>query len=322
MRIAWVVFCPSHVEEDIARSALDVRFFIASSFESVDTRVELLEAIARYDADLYVFRYPAWLVEGGDVVRETFARLFSSRPALAWMSEQGPTLTHAINSAAWFSRIAVNNRQDFTAYRYARPDARLFYLPFGCTAYNDVARDERFAFDMISDGDCHYACSDEGGAKRRSVEQMIVPLLNDPRLALWGIGHCPHGWLGVPGADRRYQGYYFSVSMPRVYASAKLYVGISWNTEFGGYGIKLARVLASGLPVLWPRTAGMQLDGLVPGTHLLTSSSPSETREVVSRALAWIDETHLIGLAGQRFALSEWDWRRNLERLCDEVGRS
>jgi hypothetical protein len=284
---------------------------------TAESRVEALRAFAAEDADLYVFRYPMWITEVPEVEAE-FHGLFADRPAVAWMSEQGPTLPSALTAARPFQRIAVNNPYEMPMYRLRYPDARLYYLPFGCADWGPAAPEDHYRADFIADGGCHYQCVEHGGWKARSVETMVAPLL-DQDLALWGHEPEDHGWAGVPGAAGKYRGTYPAADAASVYASSRVYVGISWNWAHGGYGCKLARALAAGIPVLWHRTLGAELDGLVEGEHWLCSSSPEETRRNARTLLKDEDLARSLGAAGRAFALREWEWGTNLSRLVEEV---
>jgi glycosyltransferase involved in cell wall biosynthesis len=284
------------------------------------SRIDVLRRLAAVEADLYLLRYPTWIGEVPEV-EEEFGRLFKDRPVVAWMSEQGPTLPSALTAARPFQRIAVNNRYEMPMYRLRYPDARLYYLPFGCTDWWRPAPHVGYNAAFVADGGCHYRCVEHGGWKARSVETMVFPLL-DQDLALWGHEPEDHGWAGVPGAAGKYRGTYPAADAVSVYASCRVYVGISWNWAHGGYGCKLARALAAGIPVLWHRTLGAELDGLVEGEHWLCSSSPEETRRNALRLLNDEDLARRLGAAGRKFALDEWEWGANLQRLVEEVARA
>ncbi len=297
------------------------------SEDSLEGRRELLARVAAIPADLYVFRYPTWVLDG---LGEEFQRLFADLPVVAWMSEQGPTLGAALHTIGPFTRVAVNNRHEMPAYRSFAPHVQLYYLPFGCAEWapEECLPQELFRSRVIADGGCHYLCGEYGGWKRRSVDVMVLPIM-DLGLGLWGHGPADHGWLGVPGVvgdpllnpNGLYRGAYVPVQTGQVYASCEVYVGINWGWGLGGYGTKLARALAAGIPVVWHRTVGMELDGLIPGRQLLTSGTPEETRCAVQWLLGDEEKRRELGAAGRAFALAKWEWGANLKRLAQEVAQ-
>lgn len=339
VRVVWVVEdgpIGGEVEVDLVQAAkvgawqVEVRQVPTSR----ECQRMLLDELMKRDDDLIVFRCPSWLVEAQMV--EEAIRLFAHRPAVVWCSEQGPTRSVALAAARGWPRVAVNNRVDEAWYGRQLPKQRILYLPFGCAEWMDSPDSPGRSFyewrqewaevgeypraDFVADGGCHYACSEDGGWKRESVRVMVEPLL-DQRLALYGHGPADHGWLGVPGAETNYRGRYEPARHWTVYAAAKIYVGITWNWAFGGYGIKLARALAAGIPVLWHRTYGMELEGLAHGEHLWASATPEETRTGALWLLSHEEDQQRLAAAGRAFALREWEWGANLKRLVQEVAR-
>jgi hypothetical protein len=273
----------------------------------------LVKALAKASFDLAVLRYPYYLLE----VKKELLGL--ERPIVAWGSEQGPTLEFAINASRGFTRIAVNNRLEMPIYRKEFPGAKILYLPFGCTDRGTLAGPpER---DLIADGGCHYLCTGCAGTlKRTSVDVLVRPVMTGAHsLSLYGSSVVEHGWPGVPGYGTYYKGAYAADEAASVYARHKLYLGISWNWQHGGFGIKLARVLASGLPVLWHRTPGMREEGLHVGEHLVVTSSAKETLDHVAYLLRDEDYRRALGEKGRAFALNTWRWAPNLMRLREEI---
>lgn len=295
---------------------------------TLEGRRALLGTLAALEADLYVFRYPTWIL---GALEDEFRRLFADRPTLAWMSEQGPTLPAAIACARAFPRVGVNNRYELPAYAAALPGVPLHYLPFGCAAWADDERvpDDQWRSQLIADGGCHYQCGEHGGWKRTSVDVVVRPVL-DMRysLGVWGHGPVDHGWLGVPGISRSpavppvYRGAFPAAETSRVYASCALYLGITWNWGLGGMGTKLARALAAGIPVVWHRTVGLEAEGVLPGTHLFVTGSAEETRRLVPWLMEEDDWRRRVGEQGRRWALANWEWGMNLRRIVDEIHRA
>lgn len=332
MRIVWVT-TPTEMEADLWRAAQGKADLIqvsvtgagepyfqygAQGHEVSDLR-DLLYRVAGENADLIVFRYPTWVHEFG--LSSEVEVLFRDQPVVAWLSEQGPTIGDALAVAGHWPRVAVNNRLDVRRFRHWLPATRLYYLPFGCVrwAADELIPQERFRNDLIADGAPHYACWEHGGWKRESVRVMVDPVL-DLNIGLWGATGEKHGWPGVPGAVEKFRGAYAPIEAPQVYASCKVYLGISWSWALGGYGMKLARALSSGIAVIWHRTPGMLEDGLQEGVHLLASSTPQETLHAARWLLDDEEMRRLLGETGKAFVLRHWEWITNLERLAAEIG--
>jgi glycosyltransferase involved in cell wall biosynthesis len=210
------------------------------------------------------------------------------------------------------------------AWRARYPETSVHYLPIGCTE-RDAPRLAPFDHekDVVADGKAHYECTRcSGDWKRKSIEALVLPMIEDKvSLSLYGPQSGMCGWFAVPGAGDSYRGTYAPEAYAHVYARHKIYLGISWNWNFGGYGVKLARALATGIPVLWHRTVGMAEDGLTVGKDLLATSTAEETRMRVRELLADDERRAELGAEGQRFALTHWRWVPNLLRLCEEVNR-
>lgn len=339
MKIAWIATQQTEAEHDIvlcgrpgleiimccSEPTTDPIFQLAATANSAFGRLKLMRDLSALQADLYIFRYPYWVDDSLPI----------PQPAVAWASEQGPTRHWAIRTSRLFEHVAFNAKIEEQAYREALPGKVLHYLPFGCTARSVQRPDPKFASDLIADGRCHYACSGHCGTdpphtdKHTSVDAMVIPLIRDGfNLKVWGLVDwgpvnrlC--GWMGVPEIkaepDRFYGGMYAAEDYASVYASCKVYIGVSWNWRLGGYGTKLARALVSGIPVLWHRTVGMELDGLVTDEHLEVSTYPDETvckaRELLGDEKRRIE----LGRAGRDFALRNWEWGDNLLRLAKDI---
>jgi hypothetical protein len=218
-----------------------------------------------------------------------------------------------------FDRVGVNNRLEMTT-AYPQLGKKLYYLPFGCVPLPPAEPEERFSAELMADSNAHYACGDEDRTKRESVDVMIRPWFGRSRnLALRGGVDEVHGWLGVPGAQPYWRGEYGWRDTPIVYASSKVYLGISWNWRHGGYGVKLARALGFGAATIWHKTVGMELDGLEHGKQLLAASTPEECVEMGEWLLTHDEERTRLAKAGQDWAFKNWSWEENLIRVAKEV---
>lgn len=334
MKIVWVAH-PQEAEADIEASAakhddLDLQIVSvtdpANGAKGVretgrftrDGVLQTLRGVAEAKPDLVVLRYPYWIAEFN--VFAECQNILRNTSIVAWTSEQGPTRESALNAALKWKHVAVNCVEDIDWYKQRLPKAEIHYLPFGC-APNGFAKRRKFATDLVADGVCHFACNEYGRFKSHSVATMVMPVL-DQDIALYGPENrslC--GWMSVPGAARRYRGFYPSDKYHDVYATTKMYIGISHNWFHGGYGTKLSRVLSTGIPVIWHRTKGAIKDGLMEGLQLDFSGSPGETREKVLWYLAHDREREAMGQRGRLWAEERWDWGTNLKRLAREVSR-
>jgi hypothetical protein len=305
------------------------RYDVATRTRDVPGGQRLVDLVARASFDLAVFRFPHYFDER-TTGKFDLAPL-RNRPVCTWASEQGPMLEVAMRAAAGFRHVVVNNRHEMGEWRarFAQSASTRYsvhYVPVGCTEryvteteLDKVSPIE--ARDLLADGKAHYECTRcSGDWKRRSVEALVSPMIEGrASLSLYGPDEGLHGWYAVPGAGDYYRGQYAPETYVDVYARHKIYLGITWNWGLGGYGIKLARALAAGIPVLWHRTVGMAEDDLVAGKHLALSSSADETRMRVEELLADDARRAELGAEGQRFALENWRWAPNLLRLLEEV---
>lgn len=281
---------------------------------------DLLQRISEEDADLFVFRFPFWLQTYGQT--ELFHKLFAARPVVAWCSEQGVMLPEAMRTVEAFDCVAVNHEADRARYQDAFPSKRIFVMPSGTVRWRDdeLVSDVPRTF-FLADGRCHYSCTVHPWRdKQESVEALVLPLLEDHEdIALYGIENDDCGWKDVPGAQRAFRGQYPADQIAQIYSAAQVYLGISWNWQTSGYGIKLARALGTGICTIWHRTPAMQLDGLVEGEHLFCSSSPTETRQLAEMLKNDPKLRQKVGAAGRAFANARWHWGDNLVQLAREV---
>ncbi len=320
-KIAWVGI-PTEIEPDIERAAertndLEVKMFPIDNDSLEDNFLVVLKKIASEYFDLVLFKFPVYFnrisLDG------TISEVLGHDRYVAWTSEQGPTRNLAVAASKLFPHIAVNNLIDLGFYKGTFKDQTIHYLPFGSVVYNnnELVFDNNYKSDLIADGVCHYTCGDHESLKQKSVDVMILPILNLD-LKVYGRIPLPCGWQGVPNlAFNKISEYPYHITT-RLYSSIKLYLGISWNWNHGGYGMKLARALGTGVPVLWHYTFGMEWDFQY-GNQLAWSSTPEETRELVLYYLSHDKERIEMGQRGRQYADKHLDWGKNLIKLAKEV---
>jgi len=152
-----------------------------------------------------------------------------------------------------------------------------------------------------------------------SVERMVIPLLKDYDITIYGGGSDIHAWDQIEVAISRYAGRFHHWQYGEILKRGRMYVGITWNWQHGGYGIQLARALAAGIPVMWSYTAGMHMDGLVSGEHLAVSNDATQTVSLADYYTSHPKELVELGNRGQEWFNNNWRWDLNIRRLVEEV---
>ncbi len=250
-------------------------------------------------ADLYILKYP----------QSSWSLPDNQQNVVSWQSEQGITLEYAIGSAIQYQNIGVNNTLEITRYKETYNNKHILYMPFGC--YNPEISQESKIYDLIVDGRYGRDGGIDFQQRLASVDTMVMPVL-DYNIALYGVG-----WELLQ--TNKHKGLFYHWEYPSIYALGKIYLGITWNAPNGGYGIKLARALSTGIPVIWHRTVGMELDGFERGNQLDWSSSPEETRSLVDYYLSHDSERIEMGKRGKEWALNNWQWGSILKRIKLEL---
>lgn len=334
MKIVWISSC-NPVEFDVRRSSwhisdLDCIFYCTYMKEDEsyldhgnlygqgrEGIKDILDRGFAEKPDLVILKYPFFVLRYQ--LTNHLLELGKKTPFVVWCSEQGPTRNFAFDNASPFPRVAVNNLMDVKYYREKLPDTKIYYLPFGSASYmqDELVSHNQYKSDLLADSKCHYTCCEYKAAKKKSCDVMIVPVL-DKDIALYGAVNPRHGWAGVPGAITKWRGKYFLSDVNKLYSSTKLYIGITWNWAYGGYGIKLARCLGIGVPLLWHYTIGMENE-FEKGNQLDWSSTPEETIERVEYYLSHDKDRIEMGRRGKEYADHHLNWGSNLMRLVEEV---
>ena len=230
---------------------------------------------------------------------------------ICWQSEQGPMLPFAKASASKYDSVAINNKYEEPHY----VGKKLYYLPFGC--YNPPLSDTKQAYDVVVSSNPHYNCLCAGDNKKISVDIMIRPLLGRFITQIYGMWPSEHGWGVVPGVTKI--GHFEHWEHVEHLRQGKLYVDCTWNWRHGGYGCKLARALTTGVPVIWHKTVGMELDGLEKGNQLDWSASPEETVTLVDHYLTHDKERIEMGLRGREWFSQNWEYGLNFLKIAKEI---
>lgn len=261
--------------------------------------------INQNSSDLYVLKYPqtTWSLPA------TFNR------TICWLTEQGITRQYAEGSSSPYPNVGVNNKMDMQYYSNRNPGKKVLYMPFGCYAVPEYFTGK--IYDLIADGRiCNPSVnSPEATARRGSTNVMVQPFLGgDYNIALYG-----GGWETDPATAPYHKGMYPHHEYPQILSQAKLYLGFSWNWQHSGFGIKIARALSTGIPMLWHNTPGMELEGWEKGNQLDWSSSAEETKHLVDYYLNHDKERIEMGKRGQEWCMQNWEWSKILERIVNEL---
>lgn len=279
---------------------------------TVITPDQIGKVIERNEADLYVLRYP----------QPSWSLPKDMSKVINWCSELGVTRPSAEGTIGPFDKVAVNNKYELQYYRNKYPGKKFFYLPFGCYV-PPLLRDFSKFCEIVVTSRCHYACQHDHPYRRQSIEKMVFPLFNiSDRVDIYGpafdVGTLC-GWEQVPHLGKMYKGSFSHWEFNSVLSVAQLCVGSSWNWSLGGLSLQVPRVMSTGTPLIWPKTLGMELEGLERGNQLDWSDSAEETARIVTYYLRHPVEAHAMGMRGRDWFIQNWEWSKNLKRLVEEV---
>lgn len=259
--------------------------------------------INRNPADLYLLKYP----------QRTWSRPSDESKVVCWFSEQGLTLPYAESCTAPYSNMGINNKAELVGFKVKYSNKNVMYMPYGCYLTPDSPVKAK-TYDLIADARYPSGRDRESNIRLQSADVMVKPVL-DYNIALYGVG-----WEYIPNVGDRHKGVFNHWEYPRIYSNAKIYLGVTWNWRHAGFGIKLARSLSTGIPVIWHKTPGMELEGWEKGNQLDWSSSPEETKKLVDYYLSHDQERVEMGLRGQKWALKHWHWGNILKGIEAQLG--
>lgn len=299
------------------------RNYMGSRYD-IPTPERIEEVLAMKDIDLFLYKYPFWLEQ-----YPRLAEIIDTRPVVAWQTELGPTTNpYGFQASERFQLVAANSRYEMKKYKEQFPDKKILYMPFGCVKWHadEFVENAQYASDLVADGSCHYACNDgkgcEGGWKHVSCDVMIAPVAEKYSFACYG--HLPHlhdtkhGWEFTPWASY-HRGTYECTDYVQVYSSCKLYLGITFNWQLGGFGVKLPRALSTGIPVLWHKTIGLEEEGLIEGSHYIACEDADATAEWVEFLLKHPNHREILGYQGRMFAEANYQYSDLLTDLVKQV---
>jgi len=272
--------------------------------------------------DLIVLRHPTWIP--GEGRAKELAEMLAGEPYVVTTWEWVPNYAMAQMPPllAW-KRIAVTNSKDYHRAKMSFPDKQILYLPFGVVHRNkeELAPSEQYSTDLVCDAQPHYECLEYNGAKRQSVDRLVKPALElDYQLALWGSRYgsttnCD--WGSTSCFAPYHRGHFITTEYPRVYTSAKIYLGVSWNYGTGGFSVRLARALSCGIMTIWDETEGRKGD--LPEGLLEWTRSYDMTTEIINYYMKHEEEREELGKAGQEWAIKNWEWGKQLRRIANEL---
>jgi hypothetical protein len=233
-----------------------------------------------------------------------------------WTSEQGCLRDWQLDIARYYNWIVVNNKEDLSYYRerfgYADSQHKVSYMPFGCVP--------KFHKNMKTKHDaklCSYSNPQWGiECKGKSFNRVVGSLIEDytpDELALYG----KYLWYPTPYFDF-FRGEFAYKDIAYINSSSDILLGISANTETGGYGCKLAKMLSCGAFVIWDYTKGIEND-FENGKQLVWTKSAEETKELVKYYLDHPKERNKIAKEGQKYAHKYLSWETNILKLLKEV---
>lgn len=285
---------------------------------------EVCKFVAEQENDLIIIRHPVWIPNDG-AAKEISDILSPKQKLIVWTWEWVPNYAMAqMPPLNPWPRIAVTNSQDMHRAKMSYPNKQILYLPFGVVnrTPEELAPMEQYSTDLMCDAQPHYECKEYNGIKRASVDQMIKPAFEFPeyKLALWGSRYgetTPCDWGSTPEFVPYHRGHFKTMEYPHVYASAKLYLGVTWNYGTGGYSIRLARALSIGIPTIWQDTVGRETD--IPENVLQWSLNYDHTKEAIKYLMEHEDKRLELGRKGKEFALRNWEWAVLLNKLVQEV---
>jgi len=285
---------------------------------------DIFRHLPNMEKDLIILRHPTWIPSEGRA--KELADMLVNEPYIVTTWEWVPNYAMAQMPPllAW-KRIAVTNSQDYKRAKMSFPDKQILYLPFGVVdrTPEELAPSGQYSTDLLCDAQPHYECAEYNGVKRASVDLMIKPsiaLSKDYKLALWGSRYgdtTKCDWGSTSDFQPFHMGSFNTKEYPAVYAGGKIYLGVSWNYGTGGFSVRLARALSTGIMVIWHETEGRKED--LPEDIMMFSISYDHTTNIINHFMKHEEQRVDLGLKGKKWAISNWEWGKQLKRLAKEI---
>ena len=272
--------------------------------------------------DLIIMRHPVWIFSNEKAAE--IAEVLKGQPLVIWTWEWLPNLfMRQMPDLVPWKRLAVTNFQDYGRSIRNFPDKQTLYFPFGVIdrTKEELIYEDKYASDLVCDAQPHYECNEYKGIKHQSVDQMVIPVLDLPyKLSLWGsrYGNTTQcDWGSTTEFKPFHRGNFSTLEYPKVYASSKIYLGVSWNWHDGGFSIRFARALGCGIMMIWHRTLGCEKD--IPDKILEWSDSPEQTKDLVQYYMEHEEERNNLGRLGKEWGVKHCEWGTQLKRLANQV---
>lgn len=285
---------------------------------------DICRSVVELNNDLIIVRHPVWIPNDG-TAKEICDLIPPSQKLVVWTWEWVPNYAMAqMPPLKPWPRIAVTNSEDAYRAKMSYPDKQILILPFGVVdrTPEELAPYEQYLTDLMCDAQPHYECKEYNGVKRVSVDQMIKPALELPeyKLSLWGSRYgettlCD--WGSTPEFAPYHRGHFKTMEYPHVYTAAKIYLGVTWNYGTGGYSIRLARALSTGICTIWHNTVGREID--IPEEVIQWTINYEHTKHAIKHFMKNEDKRIELGKRGKEFALRNWEWGYQLKKLATEV---
>jgi Glycosyl transferases group 1 len=298
----------------------------APNIKIIETDGSKIEGIFMEDdirlADLVILRHPTWVYN--EQRSKTLGSYLVNTSAICTTWEWVPNLGMAqMPPLTGWPRIATTNYQDYNRAKLCFPEKQILYFPFGVVDRQDseIVPKDQYQTDLVCDAQPHYECKEYNAVKRHSVDAMVGPAVDgNYNLALWGSRYgdttlCD--WGATEKFKKFHRGHYPTMDYPSIYASSKIYLGVSWNYSTGGFSIRLARALSCGIMTIWHKTEGGELD--IPEPVLEWSNDYHETKNIIKYYMTHDEEREELARKGREWAVEHLEWGKQLKRLAREI---
>jgi hypothetical protein len=216
--------------------------------------------------------------------------------------------------ARFYEYIVVNNTPDYHLYQrtFAGAIHKIGYMPFGCIPEYHKPIPMSKASLMCSYTNPQWGVPEKAASFMRIVGALIEEY-TPKELALYGKDK----WYMGPFEDW-HRGEFPYTDFVKANNSVDILLGVTANAIHGGYGCKLAKMLACGKMVLWDYTKDMEFD-FKNKYHLVWTKSADETKKLVKYYLNHTKERNAIARNGRKFACEHLSWEKNILGLLEWI---